>query len=103
MLRLAEIALLLAPFGAFVAWRVLMPEGAPSRPFLVGLAALLVVMAALLAWLSRENTLAPGALYIPPHVEDGVIVPGHGVPLPTPGDTAPGGTTQGGSTKGGTR
>lgn len=78
MLRLIEIALFLAPLGAFIAWRLLLPEGAPSRTMLALSVALLVVMAGVLGWLSRENTLPPGVKYVPPHVENGVIVPGRG-------------------------
>ncbi len=78
MVRLIEIALFLAPFGAFVAWRLLLPAGGPSRTVLALSVALLLVMAGMLSWLSRENTLQPGVEYVPPHVENGVIVPGRG-------------------------
>ena len=47
-------------------------------PLLALSVALLVVMAGVLGWLSRENTLPPGVKYVPPHVENGVIVPGRG-------------------------
>lgn len=77
MLRLVEIALFVAPFAAFLAWRFLLPEG-PSRVMLIAWAGALIVLAATLAWLSEENTLPPGASYVPPHIENGVIVPGSG-------------------------
>lgn len=77
MLRLLEIALFLAPFAAFLAWRFTMPEG-PSRALLIAWAGALIVLALALAWMSQENTLPPGASYVPPHIENGVVVPGHG-------------------------
>lgn len=80
MLRLVEFALFLAPFAAFIAWRLLLPGTAPSRTVLLLAVGVLVVVAGLLAWLSRENTLSPDTAYVPPHVENGVIVPGHGAP-----------------------
>jgi hypothetical protein len=79
MLRLVEFALFLAPFAAFFVWRAALPRGGPSR-LTVGLGiAMLLVLAALLGWLSREDTLPPGTEYVPSHVENGVIVPGRGV------------------------
>jgi Family of unknown function (DUF6111) len=79
VLRLVEIALFLLPFAAFVAWRVLLPKG-PSTRVVAGAAAVLVLLAAALVWLSQDDTLPPGADYVPPHFEDGVIVQGHGEP-----------------------
>ncbi|MBN8907946.1 MAG: hypothetical protein BGO51_25600 [Rhodospirillales bacterium 69-11] len=77
MLRLAELALFLLPFALFLAWRLALPRG-PSRAMVLAAAAALLVLAATLFWLSGEDTLAPGATYVPPHMKDGVIVPGHG-------------------------
>jgi hypothetical protein len=80
VLRLVEIALFLAPFAAFFVWRAALPRGGPSR-LTVGIGvAIVLALAAMLGWLSGEDTLPPGAQYIPPHVENGVIVPGRGVP-----------------------
>jgi hypothetical protein len=77
VLRLVEIALFLAPFAAFLTWRLLMPDGL-SRAFLIAWAGVLIVLGAALAWLSQEDTLPPGATYVPSHIENGVVVPGHG-------------------------
>jgi hypothetical protein len=78
MLRLVEITLFLSPFAAFIAWRMLLPYGGPSRRAQALAAASLAVLAGTLIWMSHDNTLAPGTPYVPPHVENGVIVPGHG-------------------------
>ncbi len=76
MLRLLEIALFLAPFAAFAAWR-LGGGGAPS-PVLVGAAlAVMLVLAASLLWFGSFDTLGPGQSYVPAHLEDGRVVPGH--------------------------
>lgn len=89
MLRLAELALFLVPFALFLAWRLALPRG-PSRAMVLAAATALLVLAATLFWLSGEDTLAPGATYVPPHLEGGVIVPGHGGQrdLGTPGHGA---------------
>lgn len=79
MLRLVEVALFLAPFAAFAAWRLLWPRGGPSRLVIGAAAVTLVVLAATLIWLSRQDTLPPDIPYVPPHLQDGVIVPGQGV------------------------
>jgi hypothetical protein len=77
MLRLAEIALLLAPFAAFALWRLLASGGGPT-PALVGAAAgALVLIAAALFWLTSHNALGPGEAYVPAQMQNGRIVPGH--------------------------
>ncbi|MBV8094845.1 MAG: hypothetical protein JOY71_16675 [Acetobacteraceae bacterium] len=77
MLRLAEVALLLAPIAALVAWRVLAAVGGPS-PAIVGIAAAtLLLLAAGLFWMSSAERNPPGGTYVPAHVEGGRIIPGH--------------------------
>lgn len=76
MLRLVEIALLLTPLAGFVAWRWLVPEG-PSPRVLALWAGVLLALAVSLFWLSGEDTLPPGAVYVPPQIENGAVVPGH--------------------------
>ena len=80
MLRLTEFALFLAPFVAFVIWRVLATEGGPSVKLLVAAGGALILLAGLLFWLSREDSLPPGAPYVPAQLQDGHIVPDGGAP-----------------------
>jgi len=77
MLRLAEIALLLAPLAAFVAWRVSIASGGPSNLLLALAAIALCVLVATLIWLVDTEGLRRGAPYVPATVQDGRIVPGH--------------------------
>jgi Family of unknown function (DUF6111) len=79
MLRLAELALFLAPFVFFIVWRVMATDGGPSMRVLVGAACLLAVLTGVVVWLSRENALPPGADYAPAQMRDGQIVSGHAV------------------------
>jgi hypothetical protein len=79
VLRLVEILLFLAPFLAFAAWRFVLPRRGPSSLALGLGVAMLVILGFALVWLSQEDTLKPGATYIPSHIENGVIVPGRGV------------------------
>ncbi|MBN8875409.1 MAG: hypothetical protein J0H67_21435 [Rhodospirillales bacterium] len=79
MLRLVEFALFLLPFALFLAWRLALPRG-PSRGLMIAACLALLVLAVSLAWMSGDDTLPPGATYVPPHLEDGAIVPGHGAP-----------------------
>ena len=79
MLRLVEVALLLTPLVGFVVWRWLVPEG-PSPRLLALWAGMLIALAVALFWLSAEDTLPPGAVYVPPRLENGAVVPGHAGP-----------------------
>ena len=80
MLRLAELALFLAPFAAIITWRLLAAGGGPS-PAVLGIAAgSLVLLAAGLFWMAATERHPPGATYVPAHVEGGRIIPGHVTP-----------------------
>jgi hypothetical protein len=80
MLRLVELALFLAPFAAFAAWRLLAWERGPSRQVVIATACAVVLLLGLLIWFSREEALPPGTVYVPPHVEDGRVIAGHVAP-----------------------
>jgi hypothetical protein len=73
-MRYIEIALLLIPVGLIAAWlygiRGLSPRG------LAASAALLVAMAGGLYWFGSDRAVS--GRYVPAHVQDGRIVPGHG-------------------------
>jgi hypothetical protein len=78
MLRAVEIALVLAPFVAFVLWRVLAPVGGPSPRVLAAAACALAVLAGALIWLRQQDSLPATEAYVPARLEGGQIVPGHG-------------------------
>jgi hypothetical protein len=76
MLRFAEFGLFLVPFALYVAWRVL---GARASFRLVCIAAaMLALMLGAVVWYGLDTGLGPGATYVPAHIENGRIVPGHG-------------------------
>ncbi len=79
MIRFAEIALLLTPLAAFIAWRVMFPDRPLGRwPIIVGML-MVLVMAGGLVWLRAEDAAPPNSIYIPQHMENGAIVPGRAV------------------------
>ena len=80
MLRLVELALFLAPFLFFAAWRFMALEGGPPVRLVVGAACVLALLAGALIWLSHEAALPPGAAYEPARLQDGKIVSGHAAP-----------------------
>lgn len=80
MLRLVELGLFLAPFAAFAVWRFMASEGGPPLRLVVATACLLLVMLAGLVWFNREAALPPDSVYQPPHIENGRVVSGRGVP-----------------------
>jgi Family of unknown function (DUF6111) len=77
MLRLVELALFLAPIALFAAWRFLAMESGPSPRVVVVAACLLVALAGMLIWLSREHAMPPGSEYVPAQLQDGRVVSGH--------------------------
>jgi hypothetical protein len=80
MLRLVELALFLAPFALFVAWRFMATDTGPSLGLVVGALCVLLALAGTLIWLSEDRALPPGATYEPPRYLDGRIVPAHAAP-----------------------
>ena len=80
MLRLAEVALLLAPLAAFVVWRLLGAAGGPSKLLVASVAVAICLLAAALIWLVGTEGLRRGATYVPATLQDGRIVPGHAAP-----------------------
>jgi Family of unknown function (DUF6111) len=79
-MRFVEIALFIAPFVIFAAWRMTTPTAGPSTRVVAASAAVLVVLLAALLWLHREGSLPSGTAYVPATLQDGRIVPAHGVP-----------------------
>lgn len=80
-MRFVELALFIAPFVVFAAWRMTVTVGGGASPRLVAAsAALLVVLLAALLWFHNEGALPPGTAYVPSTLQDGRIVPGHGAP-----------------------
>lgn len=79
-MRFVELALFLAPFVVFAAWRLATPMGRPSPRFIAASAALVALLLAALLWFHREGALPAGTAYVPSTLQDGRIVPGHGVP-----------------------
>ena len=80
MLRFAELALFLAPFAIFAAWRWLAGGGRPSRRLVMTATCIVLALAGALYWFNREEAIAPGLRYVPAQLEDGHIVPGHAEP-----------------------
>lgn len=79
-MRWAELALFLAPFALYAAWRLAAARAQPG--LLWGTLAAVAVLVAGTVWLGVTRRLDRGERYVPAHLEDGRIVPGHGVPMP---------------------
>lgn len=78
MLALAEIGLFLMPTALYVAW-LYAGNHTPRWAVWVTLAGTAVIA----AWIIRfgiTNAIPPDATYVPAHIEDGHIVPGHAAP-----------------------
>jgi Family of unknown function (DUF6111) len=79
-MRYIELAFFLTPFAIFAIWRLAAPAAGPSPRVVVASAALLLLLVVALLWLRHEGTLPPGTAYVPPTLQDGRIIPGHGAP-----------------------
>lgn len=80
-MRWAELLLFLAPFALYAAWRL---AAARAQPGIIwGVIVAIAVLAAGTVWLGLSRRLERGETYVPAHLEDGRIVPGHGVPVPS--------------------
>jgi hypothetical protein len=77
MLRLLEVALFLAPFAAYLLWLRLGRRHSPT--LLWGTLGLMLALLVAAAWLELSGAVPPDMTYVPPHMEDGRIVPGHAV------------------------
>jgi len=80
MLRFVELALFLAPFLLFAAWRITATATGPSPRAVAASLIVLGLLFAALLWFQREGALPPGTTYVPPTLHDGRIIPGHGAP-----------------------
>jgi len=80
MIGLLEVALFLAPFAGFALWRLAGPVLPPIMLWVaIGVVAILAGTA---AWHMREARFAKGVAYVPPHIENGRIVPAHAAAQP---------------------
>jgi hypothetical protein len=77
MLRFTEIGLFLVPFVLYLVWWTMGPR-TPRWAVWLALAAVLL-LAAGSAWYGLAERAAPGATYVPAHIENGRIVPGRDV------------------------
>ena len=80
MLRFIELVLFLSPFLLFALWRATAYAGLPSPRLVAASVALLILLLSALLWFQREGALPPGSAYVPAHLDNGRIVPGHGAP-----------------------
>lgn len=78
MIRIGELLAFLAPLLAVLLWGLAIRRGLAGPPprQLAWIAAGLIGLAAALGVFSLEDRMAPG-VYVPPHSENGEIVPGH--------------------------
>ncbi len=79
MMRAAELALFLAPLGAYILWRATVARGqvGPSPQVLAIILGGLLLFGGGLAWFGVHERLPAGTHYIPAELRDGRIVPGH--------------------------
>ncbi|MCX7380274.1 MAG: DUF6111 family protein [Alphaproteobacteria bacterium] len=78
MLALAEIGLFLFPTALYVAW-LYAGNHTPRWAVWVTLGGTAVIAAGIIHF-GITNAIAPDAAYVPAHIEDGHIVPGHAAP-----------------------
>ena len=76
-MRFLEIGLLALPFVVFALWRILSPNAGPPKVLVVGLVAGVLPMGVLLLVLRYEDAAPPDAVYVPPRLENGRVVPGY--------------------------
>jgi hypothetical protein len=79
MIRAAELALFLAPLGAYILWRATAARGqvGPSPHVLAAILIGLLLFGGGLAWFGLHDRLPAGARYVPAELRNGRIVPGH--------------------------
>ena len=78
MIRIAELAVFLAPLAAFLLWRAAIARGldGPEPRQLYLIFAALILMCGGLIWLAERDRLPPGR-YVPAAVVNGQVVEGH--------------------------
>jgi predicted benzoate:H+ symporter BenE len=79
MAILAEALLFLLPFALYLLWRRLHPGQEPGLRLLVGGAVAVAAGILALLWFGLSRSLDQG-VYVPPHFENGRLVPGHTEP-----------------------
>ncbi len=96
MAWLLEALLFLLPLLGYLFWRRANPGVEPGLRLVLAAAAGVVLVLGSLLWFGLSRSLDAG-VYVPPHVQDGVVVPGHTEPVrpsparpsPTPASPAP--------------
>jgi hypothetical protein len=81
VIRAVELSIFLTPVLVYFLWRRFAESGrlAPPRYALIALLAALVLAGAGLAWTGLKERHAEGSRYVPASMQDGRVVPGHGV------------------------
>jgi hypothetical protein len=80
MLRLVELVLFLMPFAGYGLW--LLGGRRYTGQILWGTLGIMLVLLFTAAWLELSGAVPPTMQYVPPHMEDGRIVPGQAVRRP---------------------
>lgn len=75
MIRILEIALFLAPFGLFAAWRLLAPGTEIGPRHLTIAAIVLALCLGALVWGRMQEAEPPNAAYVPAHIQGTTIEP----------------------------
>ena len=89
MALLAEVFLFALPFLAYILWRRSNPSIEPGSGLVLAAALGLVCALAGMLWYGFSRSLEAG-VYVPPHMEDGRLVPGRTLPQATPPGTPSG-------------
>jgi hypothetical protein len=74
---LLSVALFLLPFAVYGLYWWLTGKEARRHPWSAMIIIGLVLVVGSLIWWALTQGDPPGGVYVPPHVEDGRIVPGH--------------------------
>lgn len=77
MIRLLEVVLFLLPFAGYGLW--LWSGRRHTNQVLWGTLGAMFVLLVAAAWLELSGAVPPGMSYVPPHMQDGRIVPGQAV------------------------
>ncbi len=76
MAWLLEALLFLVPLLGYLAWRRMNPGVEPGARLVLAAAAGVVLALAGLFWFGLSRSLE-GGVYVPPHMENGQLIPGH--------------------------